>query len=219
MKKPQHPPAGRRGGHLSEEDQAVWRGTAETLEPLKRAKGRVHHAIDGHGAAAVAMAKRRGAEHHDRNAGRAASGHGSGKQQPKPLEAPVNTPPPLADFDRKRVKKLARGRDEIEARIDLHGMRQAEAHAALKRFLAQCHHNGLRMVLVITGKGTPNRAARDDDHDFGFLRPEPGVLRRSVPQWLAEPQLRQIVVSFTPASARHGGEGAYYVHLRRGNNQ
>jgi DNA-nicking Smr family endonuclease len=218
MKRPQAPPGGKRGGHLTDEDHAVWQGTAETLEPLKRAKGRVHAAIGtaiGTGESqtpAAAAAKRRGAEHHDRNALRAGAAEARAKAA---LEAPVKAPPPLSSFDRKRARKLSRGRDEVEARIDLHGMRQAEAHAVLRHFLVRCHHDGLRLVLVITGKGTPNRAPRDGDHDHGFLRSEPGVLRRSVPQWLAEPALRQIVVSFTPAAIRHGGEGAYYVHLRR----
>ena len=72
------------------------------------------------------------------------------------------------------------------------------------------------MVLVITGKGAPSRR-RDEDDDYGvrFGEQERGVLKRNVPRWLAEPELRSIVVSYTTAAIQHGGEGALYVHLRR----
>jgi DNA-nicking Smr family endonuclease len=118
--------------------------------------------------------------------------------------------PDLAAFDRKAARRLRQGQIEIEARIDLHGLRQHEAHGALRRFLLSCFARGFRWVLVITGKGGPQRP-RDDD---GWSAPERGVLRKSVPQWLAEPELRSVVVSFTPAAIPHGGEGALYVQLR-----
>jgi len=116
----------------------------------------------------------------------------------------------LNTFDRKAARKLRQGQIEIEARIDLHGMRQHEAHAALRRFLMSCFGRGLRWVLVITGKGAPQRA-RDPE---GFGVSERGVLRKNVPMWLSEPELRAVVVSFTTAAIPHGGEGALYVQLR-----
>ena len=120
-----------------------------------------------------------------------------------------------ANFDRRHAKKLARGAIEIEARIDLHGMRQREAHSALRRFLFNAHAKGYRMVLVITGKGNAQRNL-DRDNDIGFdLFEQPGVLRRNVPQWINESDLRSIVVAHTQAHSRHGGEGALYIHLRR----
>lgn len=85
-------------------------------------------------------------------------------------------------------------------------MRQHEAHAALKAFLTGCHSRGLRFVLVIPGKG---KAANSEDHHQGR-----GILKRNVPRWLEEPDLRAIVVSYSTAAMRHGGEGAIYVHLR-----
>ena len=121
---------------------------------------------------------------------------------------------PLADFDRKAVRRIRSGRIEIEARMDLHGMRQDEAYAALRGFLNSCHARGLRWVLIITGKG---RASLDGDRELvtaGHLTAGRGVLRRSVPRWLAEPELRPIIVSYTTAATHHGGEGALYVQLR-----
>ncbi len=130
-----------------------------------------------------------------------------------PPVAPKVRPPPLADFDERKAKKIAAGREAIDARIDLHGMRQSEAHAALRAFLLACFADGRRNVLVITGKGG---LGRDDDVPLSSFMDsrERGVLRRNVPNWLADPELRAIVVSYRSAARSHGGDGALYVHLR-----
>jgi DNA-nicking Smr family endonuclease len=142
----------------------------------------------------------------------------SSKQRatPEPKEAPIVKPgrasvPDLALFDRNSVRKIRGGRLDIEARVDLHGMRQHEAHAALRRFLLSCQARGLRYVLIITGKG---KAIGQQATHIGEADRERGILKRNVPRWLEEPDLRAIVVSFTTAAIHHGGEGAIYVHLR-----
>ena len=118
---------------------------------------------------------------------------------------PLPRPPGLAPIDRRLKQKLARGREAIDRSIDLHGLTQAEAHAALVRFLRNARAEGARLVLVITGKG-----ARSDD--FATDR---GVLRRQVPLWLRSAELRDCVIGFDWAHAAHGGEGALYVRIRR----
>jgi DNA-nicking Smr family endonuclease len=118
---------------------------------------------------------------------------------------PLPPPPGLAPIDRRLKQKLARGREAIDRSIDLHGLTQAEAHAALVRFLRNARAEGARLVLVITGKG-----ARGDDFTVDC-----GVLRRQVPLWLRSAELRDIVIGFDWAHAAHGGEGALYVRIRR----
>ena len=98
-------------------------------------------------------------------------------------------------------------------RLDLHGLRQRDAHARLRAFLLEAHADGLRTVLVITGKGGEEQPDRLGDLAGERQR---GVLRRNVPHWLEEPELRAIVLSFTLAGVRHGGAGALYVQLRKG---
>jgi DNA-nicking Smr family endonuclease len=91
-------------------------------------------------------------------------------------------------------------------------MRQDEAHSALRGFLSGSQARGLRWVLVITGKG---RVLRDEMwHDAALFGEERGVLKRLVPRWLAEADLRQLVVSYTTAALHHGGDGALYIQLR-----
>lgn len=109
--------------------------------------------------------------------------------------------PPLAPLGKRERTKLSRGRSEIEARLDLHGMTQTRAHRALAGFLHRAHHDGLTFVLVITGKGRSGG--------------ESGVLRRQVPEWLSLPEFRAFVVGFETAHIGHGGEGALYVRIRR----
>ena len=120
---------------------------------------------------------------------------------------------PLADFDRRKARQIAAGRIEVDARIDLHGLRQREAHARLHAFLLAAHAKGHKTVLVITGKGGEAPAA----DGLGALMGERqrGVIRRSVPHWLEEPHLRAIVLSYTQAAPRHGGAGALYLRLRK----
>ena len=116
-------------------------------------------------------------------------------------------PPPLAPLGRRMRQKLGRGSEPIDARIDLHGMTQADAHAALAHFLRRAQHAGARVVLVITGKGARPSA---DPYE------ERGVLRRQVPLWLESAELRPFVVGFESAGAGHGRDGALYVWVRRG---
>lgn len=118
---------------------------------------------------------------------------------PKP--APIA--PPLS---RRAKRNVARGRHEIDARLDLHGLTQSEAHHALLRFLRTASSRDARLVLVITGKG---KAGSQEEGR------ERGVLRRQVPQWLSLPEFRDYVVGFEDAHIAHGGEGALYVRVRR----
>jgi DNA-nicking Smr family endonuclease len=121
---------------------------------------------------------------------------------PSPQRPAKPSPPPLQPLDRKTRQRVARGREQIDARMDLHGLTQAEAHAALSRFLNSAGARGARLVLIITGKGGRGAGER-------------GVLRRQVPQWLALPEFRELVIGFEDAHVAHGGEGALYVRLRR----
>jgi DNA-nicking Smr family endonuclease len=118
---------------------------------------------------------------------------------PRPAPQPA---PPLDHFagiDRPNAERLKRGRRPIEARLDLHGLTQIEAHLALARFVAGSRVAGRRCVLVITGHG----------------RFSGGILKEAVPRWLHEAELRRHVLAIAPAQPQHGGTGALYVLLRR----
>jgi DNA-nicking Smr family endonuclease len=117
--------------------------------------------------------------------------------------------PPLAPLGRRMKRGVARGKQAIDARLDLHGLTQSEAHGALLRFLRNAHARDARLVLVITGKGSIKLGARGEGDR------ERGVLRRHVPLWLGLPEFRSLVLGFEDAHVAHGGEGALYVRLRR----
>jgi DNA-nicking Smr family endonuclease len=119
---------------------------------------------------------------------------------------PLHPPRPAAPrvpggVDRTTIERLKRGHVTVEGRIDLHGMDQRAAHAALMGFVDTSHRAGKRALLVITGKGAPSEGG--------------GVLRRNAPNWLTASPLAGRILTIQPAHVRHGGDGAFYVLLRR----
>lgn len=125
-------------------------------------------------------------------------------------------------LDRRTELRLRRGQIAIEGRVDLHGMRQVEAHIALNAFIQGSYRGGRRCVLVITGKGARGSTrgdargdARGDVGGGGRGDSEAGVLRRMTPAWLKDGPNRSIVLAYAPAQPRDGGAGAIYVLLRR----
>ncbi len=117
----------------------------------------------------------------------------------------VSQPPPVqpgrpGGLDKRSAQRLRRGQTEIEARLDLHGLTQTEAHRALNAFVAGQQAAGRRCVLVITGKGERGE----------------GILRQALPRWLAEAPNAGRILAIEQAQPRHGGDGAFYVLLRKG---
>lgn len=202
---------GRRKKGLSPEDQSLWQTFTKAITPV-----RVKDRVPGHDGVLNADSRETLPDAIARKAKEAVPPHGRQKagETRKPAAAPAVRPPaPPPTFDRKTAKKLGKGRADVDARIDLHGMRQAEAHSALLGFLRGAAQRGHRTVLVITGKGDPDRSSAPWDivsHNTGR-----GVLRRNVPMWLASPEFHDVVVSFASAHVRHGGDGAFYVQIRR----
>ena len=156
---PEWPASSRRKRALSEEEHALWESVAKQIRPLRK-KPRAAKApavLPDSGTDAVKPVA-----------------------PPKPLSPaqmarapkPPSAAPPLAPLGRRERSQLSRGRKQIDARLDLHGMTQTRAHRALFGFLQRAHGEGLTFVLVITGKGKMG------------VESERGVLRRQVPQWL-----------------------------------
>ncbi|MBF9029324.1 DNA mismatch repair protein MutS [Rhodobacterales bacterium HKCCE3408] len=191
----------RRRKGLSDEDRAVWGKVAETVTPRHRPAPTTDDASDAR------------------------------PPDPKPARPRVeqiDIRPPAAPRIETRLapsvadrvnsapvrmhhglhKKMVKGKLSPEARLDLHGMTLARAHPLLTRFIMDAHDRGMRLVLVITGKG------RDVD-DGGPIPIRRGVLRHQVPSWLTAPPLGAFVLDIRTAHLKHGGEGAYYVYLKR----
>jgi len=191
----------RRHGQLSDDDLALWRQVARSATPLEGAR-------DGPVPQPKASATPR-----DTPAFRIAPPPPSRDRDPghdlaPTLESQIAAQP--LRMDRKTFTRMKRGKLKPQRKLDLHGMTLAQAHPALRRFVRQAHADGLRLVVVVTGKGS---SARDEGGPIPTPR---GVLRHHVPGWLAAPDLRPFVLQVTDAHARHGGGGAYYVYLTRG---
>ncbi|MFL6796437.1 MAG: Smr/MutS family protein [Xanthobacteraceae bacterium] len=177
----------RRRRQLTDDERRLWGGVTRSVAPLRRKLKE----IDGNEAA-----------------GSASDGE-SAAVSPARLEhrAPIAPKPTLRvePLERRVKQRLARGTIDLDARLDLHGKTQSEAHRLLLGFLRRAQEQGARFVLVITGKGVRT----GDDWS------ERGVLRRQVPLWLGLAKFRHHVSGFEEADITHGGSGALYVRLRR----
>jgi DNA-nicking Smr family endonuclease len=175
----------RRKRALSEEERTLWESVAKQVKPLRKqraVKAQASPQVETQAVVKPAVPP---------------------KSIPVRAAPPPKSPPPLAPLGRRERSKLSRGKQEIDARLDLHGMTQTRAHRLLFSFLQRAHSDGCTFVLVITGKG---KAGSDGER---------GVLRRQVPHWLGLPKFRALVVGFEEAHVGHGGEGALYVRVRR----
>lgn len=172
--------SGKRG--LSDEELETWATVTRSIKPLKKPRraGKAEPPV-------VAPAMRK-----------APLKAVISKPRPAPVAAVKKAPDPpaIAALTRREKQRASRGHDAIDARLDLHGHTQDEAHGALLRFLRRASAAEKKLVLVITGKS--------------------GVLRRQVPMWLATPEFRPLVISTDHAAINHGGEGALYIRVRRG---
>ncbi|MDX2104033.1 MAG: Smr/MutS family protein [Alphaproteobacteria bacterium] len=182
-----------RSHRLTPADLNLWRQVAETVTPLSRR---------GHEREEMAVPPPP-----VESSAPAAPEPAPPPQRLAPVSKPLHRPPPapldpgtIAGVDRRTGERLRRGELSIDGRLDLHGLRQEEAHAALDRFLAASQATGRRCVLVITGKG---------------FRDGAGVLKDRVPDWLNLPPNRARILAIMPARPHHGGGGALYVLLKR----
>jgi DNA-nicking Smr family endonuclease len=182
---------GQRRRGLTYEERVLWTTVTKAIKPL-RAKPLI--APEANGDTPLDNPKPA------RPAARSAKAAPAPAQKPAPQKPSPPLVPPLTPLGRRMKQRVARGKQPIDARLDLHGLTQSEAHSALLRFLRNANARDARLVLVITGKGRGG---------------EPGVLRRQVPQWLGLPEFRAFVVGFEDAHIAHGGEGALYVRVRR----
>ncbi|MCT4655610.1 MAG: Smr/MutS family protein [Cohaesibacter sp.] len=204
---------------LSSKDLKLWKKVADSVQPLEGRASDLKaliETLDGHNPSL----------HPDKSEGQnpdKPTGPKIQRASQKDLEAlkhagmsgnPVRSQDhiaPLHPLDKREKKYIRKGRIGIESRLDLHGLTQKEAHAALFGFLRASQAQGYKHVLVITGKGSRGEpdpyAARDGQ----------GILRRVVPKWLAEPEIRSIIVGFEEAHRSLGGSGALHIRLRSRN--
>jgi DNA-nicking Smr family endonuclease len=176
---------GSRPRNLLGTDRAVWENVKNSIKPLRGRRARIEpEEVEIEQLSLIGKASK------------------SAPKVQTPIAASRSSRPPLAPLERQMKKRLARGSVSIDARIDLHGKTQHEAHRALLHFLRHAQNRSAMLVLVITGKGISGDGER-------------GVLKRQVPVWLSQPDMRDYVIGFDTAHISHGGEGALYVRIRK----
>ena len=198
----------RRPRHLSPDEQELWGRVTDRTTPLhpSQPKRPLPEA-----AAAKPAKKKPSIPSHDTplrpfSVGQKAQ-HRAEHDTLRPLADRLHAAP--VNMDHKSFTKMRRGKLKPEARLDLHGMTLDQAHPELIAFILGSQAIGRRLVLVITGKGK-------DRDDGGPIPVHRGILRHQVPRWMALPPISAAILQATPAHIKHGGQGAYYVYLRRG---
>ena len=198
---------------VSEEDRAVWGAVKASADPLKRSRAKTFRGVEnvsrglppapkadpdraGERQAAASRPVVKSIAEDLVSASRASRTPLSGAKDAKALE-----PGQLAGLDRKRGERLRRGNLDIEGTLDLHGMTRDAAQAAVRRFLDASQGMGRRTVLIIPGKG--------------YAHGSEGVLRSTLPQWLNAAENRGRILAYDFAQPRHGGQGAFYVYLKK----
>lgn len=173
------------GRELSPDDRRIWNAVAASVEPM-------------HGTPAPEAQPE----------ARAAKPPSPPPGSERRMQARRGLPDPQSfALDANTLRRLRRGEIEPEQRLDLHGLGRAAARAKFEAFLARCSARRVRLVLVITGRGG-SKLASAKDH-------APGVLRQALPQWIEQTPIRGQVVHYGTAHRSHGGDGAYYLYLRK----
>lgn len=197
----------RKRKELTKEDRALWDQVRKTAEPLSK------------------PAEFQDCEEGPPRPAPKKTPHPPAKQPSKPFRIGAKAPPGTLDhdlapsigtsiraqpvtMDKRRFARMTRGKLKPDARIDLHGMTLAQAHPALIDFVQAHYRRGARLILVITGKGKTKPQP-------GPIPTRTGVLKHQVPHWLSMAPLSIIVLQVTQAHIRHGGDGAYYVYLKK----
>lgn len=176
---------------ISDDERELWRAVTRAVAPLRRKRDPIERAPMERAVTEPVAPKRKPP----------AAARPVAPARVAPVAQAASAP--AMQLERRVKQRLARGSESVDARLDLHGRTQSQAHSALLRFLQKRQADGAKIVLVITGKGNRDLAG------------EPGVLKRQVPLWLQLPEFRGYVLAVEHADVAHGGAGALYVRLRR----
>ncbi len=171
---------------LSDKDKALWRAAMDEGKPQRKQEENFADLLD---------------------------------QKPRQKEKLIKHPPSAAKptrhqihdepLDKKIERQLKQGKINPDSTLDLHGLNQTKAHAALNNHIENAYETSQKFVLVITGKGK-GQAMADD-----WITPGQGILKQKLPQWVTSGRLKKMVIDILPAHAKHGGNGAYYVVIRK----
>lgn len=185
----------RKGGQrpLNPGEKSIWRAVTETVSPLPGVS------LPARAASVPAQTEKKTSSSAPRRT----------LKNTAPAAGPANPAPRIDAGDPRMAQKVARGRIDIDATLDLHGYSQASAETRLQHFIEFAAMRGQRVVLVITGKGV---AAHTEHRPFGDA--PRGILRRRFLEWVETPPLRDRIASVRQSHQRHGGRGAFYIFLK-----
>ena len=113
----------------------------------------------------------------------------------------------LKDKDNKLKKKK---QYKIRS-IDLHGYSLNEANKTIQDFIYKSYEENVNKLIVVTGKGL-----HSDNKKNPYVSKDLSILKYSVPEFIEHNiELKKIILDITNAKIEDGGDGAFYIHLKR----
>ena len=95
--------------------------------------------------------------------------------------------------------------------LDLHGFSLDEANKKVKIFIIKSFEKNYEKLLIITGKGLRSKV-----HNNPYISESLNVLKNSIPNFIKDDEdLQRKISSLSTASLKDGGEGAFYIFLKK----
>ena len=95
--------------------------------------------------------------------------------------------------------------------IDLHGFTLDEANKTVDRFINESYEKGINKIRIVTGKGL-----HSDNEKNPYISKDLSILRYSIPEYIKKNNdLMKLIIEFKEATIQDGGDGAFYIHLKK----
>ena len=139
-------------------------------------------------------------------------------KQKKIITSNVNTEKKNSEFFLEKIdlkKGIKKGSFNIDKKIDFHGRSLLESEDLFNNTIIESYNSGQRCLLFVTGKGL-YKSKNYEESDKPKLYH--GIIRSSFVEWASSKKFSKYILSFEQASIEHGGDGAFYVYLRKNKN-
>jgi DNA-nicking Smr family endonuclease len=139
-------------------------------------------------------------------------------KQKKIITPNINTPLKNSEFILEKIdlkKGIKKKSFYIDKKIDFHGKSLLESEERFNNIILESYNNRQRCLLFVTGKGL-FKSKNYEESDKPKLYH--GIIRSSFVEWVRSKKFSRYILSFEQASIEHGGDGAFYVYLRKNKN-
>mgnify|MGYP001495263371 FL=1 len=146
------------------------------------------------------------------------SGKKNIEKKPEVITPNVNTLIKNSEFSLEKIdlkKGIKKGSFHIDKKVDFHGKSLLESEEQFNNTIIESYNSGQRCLLFVTGKGLFKSKNYEESYKPKLYH---GIIRASFIEWVRSKKFSKHILSFEQASIEHGGDGAFYVYLRKNKN-